>query len=38
MPRIARQKFEGAIYHVMCRSISEIDLLKHMRIRKGTWL
>ncbi|MCM8712140.1 hypothetical protein M2651_14165, partial [Clostridium sp. SYSU_GA19001] len=24
MPRIARQKQEGAIYHVMARSISEV--------------
>lgn len=28
MPRIARQKFEGAIYHIMARSISEVELFK----------
>ncbi|MCM8712092.1 transposase, partial [Clostridium sp. SYSU_GA19001] len=28
MPRIARQKQEGAIYHVMARSISEVELFK----------
>lgn len=28
MPRIARQKQEGAIYHVMSRSISEVELFK----------
>ncbi|WP_286207890.1 hypothetical protein [Clostridium caldaquaticum] len=26
MPRIARQKKEDAIFHVMARSISEVDL------------
>jgi putative transposase len=26
MPRIARVKLEGAIYHIMARSISEVDL------------
>ncbi|MDP4177343.1 MAG: transposase [Bacillota bacterium] len=29
MPRIARQKQEGAIYHVMARSISEVLLFKN---------
>lgn len=28
MPRLARQKTNESIYHVMCRSISEIKLLK----------
>jgi REP element-mobilizing transposase RayT len=28
MPRIARVKLDGAIYHVMSRSISEVDLFK----------
>lgn len=28
MPRTARQKLEGAIYHVMSRSISEVELFK----------
>jgi REP element-mobilizing transposase RayT len=28
MPRMARQKIEGAIYHVMARSISEVELFK----------
>jgi putative transposase len=28
MPRIARLKLEGAIYHIMARSISEVDLFK----------
>lgn len=28
MPRIARDKLEGAIYHIMARSISEVDLFK----------
>jgi putative transposase len=28
MPRIARLKFEGAIYHIMARSISEVDLFR----------
>ena len=28
MPRIARQKYEDAIYHIMARSISEVQLFK----------
>lgn len=28
MPRMARQKIEGAIYHIMARSISEVELFK----------
>lgn len=28
MPRIARQKQEGAIYHIMARSITEVELFK----------
>jgi putative transposase len=28
MPRIARKKLEGAIYHIMARSISEVDLFR----------
>lgn len=28
MPRLARQKQEGAIYHIMARSISEVQLFK----------
>ncbi|EYE87421.1 hypothetical protein Q428_13335, partial [Fervidicella metallireducens AeB] len=28
MPRLARQKKEDAIFHVMARSISEVDLFK----------
>jgi REP element-mobilizing transposase RayT len=28
MPRMARRKVEGAIYHIMGRSISEVDLFK----------
>jgi REP element-mobilizing transposase RayT len=28
MPRIARVKLDGAIYHIMARSISEVDLFK----------
>lgn len=29
MPRLARKKSEGALYHVMARSISEVDLFKN---------
>ena len=28
MPRMARQKSHDAIYHIMCRSISEVDLFQ----------
>ncbi|MCM0650009.1 transposase [Clostridium swellfunianum] len=34
MPRIARVKMHGAIYHIMARSISEVDLFKTDEDRK----